>query len=144
MAASRFAGMPAPPYYAVIFSSQRRPGDDAAYGAAAERMLALAAEQPGYLGVEHARDPDGFGITVSYWASEEAIRAWKRNAEHAEARARGRSEWYSGYELRVAKVERAYALGAAGGAGTAAGRADPPAAQPLPADATVATAAGTP
>ncbi|MGH8029631.1 MAG: antibiotic biosynthesis monooxygenase family protein [Arenimonas sp.] len=103
-----FAMTPEPPYYAVVFSSQRNEGDNG-YGATADRMVELAAQQPGYLGVETVRGADGFGITVSYWESEEAIRAWKRHAEHAAARDRGRNEWYEHFELRIARVERAYA-----------------------------------
>lgn len=102
------ADTPAPPYYAVIFSSQRTPVDNG-YDAMAARMLELAAQQPGYLGVESARDA-GAGITVSYWSSLDAIRAWKANAEHREAQRRGHSEWYSSFRLRVAKVERDYRL----------------------------------
>lgn len=103
-----FAKLPAPPYFAVIFSSQRNDQDEAGYGEAAERMVELAAQQPGYLGVESTRGADGFGITVSYWADEASIVAWKRNLEHAATRERGRKHWYGRYELRVAKVERAY------------------------------------
>jgi len=100
--------LPQPPYYAVIFTSQRTP-EDGGYGDMADRMVALAAEQPGYLGVESARGDDGLGITVSYWRSPEDIAAWRRNAEHRIARDTGRSDWYAHYTLRVAKVERAYA-----------------------------------
>lgn len=100
------ANTPAPPYYAVIFSSLRTEGDQG-YGQAANRMLALAQKQPGFLGVESARE-DGLGITVSYWASEAAILAWKQHAEHSEMREQGRSTWYSAFHTRVCKVERAY------------------------------------
>ena len=103
-----FAKLPEPPYFAVIFSSLRNGEDEAGYAAAAERMMELAAQQPGYLGVESVRGPDGFGITVSYWESEAAIGAWKYQAEHATTRAHGRKHWYEYYELRVAKVARAY------------------------------------
>lgn len=103
-----FAETPEPPYYAVIFTTRRTDGDNG-YAAMAEAMDRLAAEQPGYLGVESARGADGIGITVSYWESEDAILNWKSNAEHAAARALGRRDWYEHYELRVAKVERAYA-----------------------------------
>ena len=109
MSGSGFASTPKPPYYAVIFSNQRRHDGDKGYGATAERMVELAAQQPGYLGVESVRGEDGFGITVSYWESEAAILAWRRHAEHTLARERGRSEWYEHFELRVARVERAYA-----------------------------------
>ena len=105
---SRFADLPPPPYHAVIFSSLRNGADEAGYQTAATRMLELAAQQPGYLGAESARDAEGFGITVSYWDSEAAIAAWKQQAEHAAVRAHGRSHWYDHFELRVAKVERAY------------------------------------
>ena len=103
-----FARLPEPPYYAVIFSSLRNADDEAGYAAAAQRMLDLAAQQPGFLGAESARGTDGFGITVSYWASERDISAWKHQAEHAATRAHGRRHWYEHFELRVAKVERAY------------------------------------
>jgi heme-degrading monooxygenase HmoA len=108
-AASPFALALKPPYYAVVFSSQRTEGEQG-YGAMAERMVELAAQQPGYLGVESARDADGFGITVSYWESEQAIAHWKANAEHRAAQTQGWSTWYRHFELRVAKVERAYAM----------------------------------
>jgi heme-degrading monooxygenase HmoA len=103
-----FALTPEPPYFAVVFSSQRNV-DDNGYAATADRMVELAQQQPGFLGVESVRGEDGFGITVSYWESEEAIRNWKRHAEHTAARDRGRREWYEHFELRIARVERAYA-----------------------------------
>lgn len=109
-----FASLPAPPYWAVVFSSRRSDGDAAAYDHAAARMVELARQQPGFLGVESARGADGFGITVSYWASEAAIAAWRAHAEHAQVRARGRTAWYTHFELRVARVERAYGGGRAG------------------------------
>ena len=102
-----FAGRPEPPYYAVIFTSQRTPGE-AGYGETAQRMAEMAAAQPGYLGAESARGDDGLGITVSYWRSLDDIAAWRREVQHAAARDQGRAQWYSHYELRVAKVERAY------------------------------------
>ena len=106
----KLATTPEPPYYAVIFASLRTQQDDQGYGAAAERMAQLASEQPGYLGVDSVRDATGVGITVSYWSSEAAIVAWRRNAEHTIVREQGRKSWYMEYELRVAKVERAYAF----------------------------------
>jgi len=104
-----FAKLPAPPYYSVIFSSLRTPGEFG-YEAMAERMVELAAAQPGYLGVESVRGTDGFGITVSYWASLEAIATWKSHSEHQIAQETGQQLWYSHYEMRIARVERAYSL----------------------------------
>lgn len=101
------ANTPLPPYHAVVFTSLRTPGDNG-YGAMAERMLELAAQQPGYLGVESARGADGVGITVSYWDSEDAIARWKRESEHQLAQLQGRGQWYAEYAVRVARVERDY------------------------------------
>ena len=68
----------------------------------------LAAGMDGYLGVESVRDKDGNGITVSYWRDEASIAAWKAQAEHLAAQRLGRERWYAHYEMRVARVERAY------------------------------------
>lgn len=102
-----FAVTPAPPYYAVIFTSRRTAGDNG-YAAMAEKMERLALAQPGYLGAESVRDAEGLGITVSYWTDEASLRAWKQVAEHLVAQRLGRERWYAHYELRVARVERAY------------------------------------
>jgi heme-degrading monooxygenase HmoA len=82
---------------------------DNSYGETADRMVELAAEQPGFLGVESARE--GLGITVSYWESLEAIRHWKMNTEHLLAQRMGREQWYSAFKLRVCRVERDYDMG---------------------------------
>jgi heme-degrading monooxygenase HmoA len=71
-------------------------------------MLALASEQPGFLGVESARE--GLGITVSYWDSLDAIARWKRHAEHLTAQQRGQDEWYHSYKARICRVERDYGM----------------------------------
>lgn len=99
--------VPTPPYYAVIFTSTRTDVEDgyAEMDAVLER---LAKDAPGFLGLEAARKEDGFGVTVSYWESENAIAAWKANVDHLAAQARGRTDWYSAYKVRIAKVEREY------------------------------------
>ena len=102
-----FASTPEPPYYAVIFTSSRTSVDDG-YGAMADRMVELASQQPGFLGVESTRGTEGPGITVSYWSSLEAIAAWKANAQHRVAQQSGNQKWYTHFETRIARVERAY------------------------------------
>lgn len=104
---SHLAGTPPPPYYVVAFSSVRTEGDNG-YGAMAEKMVKLALQQPGCLGVESARDPDGFGITNSFWADEESLKAWKQVVEHLAAQRLGRERWYAQYKVRIARVERDY------------------------------------
>lgn len=99
------ATTPTPPYYAVIFTSLRRPGDDG-YPEMSDRMIELAAMQPGFLGVESARNE--ICITVSYWSDTEAIIKWKLQSEHLIAQRLGREKWYEAFAVRVCKVERAY------------------------------------
>ena len=99
------AQTPKPPYYAVIFSSIRTDVDEG-YAETAQQMMELAAQQPGFLGVESARD--GLGITVSYWESHEAIRNWRNNAAHTLARSKGREHWYEACKTRICLVERDY------------------------------------
>lgn len=99
------AKTPQPPYYAVIFTSERTEGDQG-YGEMGERMVELASKQPGFLGVESVRGQDGVGITVSYWESLEAIKDWKDHAIHKIAQNKGKTQWYRRFGIRVSKVER--------------------------------------
>ena len=98
------ATTPRPPYYAVIFTSVRTDGDNG-YGETEKLMLELAAQQPGFLGFESARQE--IGISVSYWSSLEAIKAWKEDLTHRQAQARAR-DWYQTFRVRVCRVEREY------------------------------------
>ena len=101
------AKTPEPPYYAVIFTSTRT-GVDNGYDEIADRMLALAKQQSGFLGVESARE--NVGITVSYWSDLQSIKNWKANTEHLEAQKNGRKIWYSSFKVRISKVERDYGI----------------------------------
>lgn len=98
---------PSTPYYAVIFTSVRTAVDDG-YGAMSDRMMELAVNQPGFLGVDSARDQ--VGITVSYWDSLDAIKNWKANAEHVIAQKTGREKWYHSFTTRICRVEREYSF----------------------------------
>jgi heme-degrading monooxygenase HmoA len=102
---TEIASTPKPPYYAVIFTSILTEGDNG-YGKMAVRMMELAAQQPGFLGVESVRQD--IGITVSYWSSLEAISHWKQNSEHLVAQKYGRSQWYADFRIRISKVEIDY------------------------------------
>jgi heme-degrading monooxygenase HmoA len=105
IADGRIAATPAPPYTAVIFTSLRTEGDQG-YAVMSERMAELASEQPGYLGIESARED--VGITVSYWRTEDDAAAWKQVAAHLVAQQRGQEVWYADYRVRVATVTREY------------------------------------
>ena len=102
---SEIAKTPNPPYYAVIFTSHRTEGDNG-YGEMTRKMVELASKQPGFLGVESARE--SVGITVSYWTDVQSIKAWKQNAEHILAQRKGKQIWYAEFKARISKVERDY------------------------------------
>ena len=95
-------------HIAVIFVARRTGADEAGYQQAAAVMNTLAAQQPGYVGVDSVRHADGQGITVSYWESEDAANAWRDHPEHKSIRDTGREVWYSEYSLHVAAITRSY------------------------------------
>ena len=100
---SLIANTPKPPYYAVIFTSHRTRGDNG-YGETEAKMVELASRQPGFIGMESARQD--VGITVSYWTGLDSIKNWKQNIEHQKAQKSGREKWYSTFKIRISKVER--------------------------------------
>ena len=95
----------ATPYYAVIFTSLRTPGDND-YSEMSKKMNELAATMPGFLGQETVREE--LGISVSYWKTLDDVRNWKQTSEHLIAQQRGRDVWYTAYKVRVCLVERDY------------------------------------
>jgi len=99
------ANTPTPPYYAVIFTSVRTDGDND-YSSTSAKMMSLATDQKGFLGVESARED--VGLTVSYWESLAAIKNWKEQVKHSQARTKGRDLWYKKFKVRICKVEKAY------------------------------------
>jgi len=95
------------PYYAVIFTSLKKE-EDPGYAEMALKMEQLAKEQPGFMGIETARNE--IGITVSYWENPEAIANWKKNSEHLIAQQKGIAVWYKWYDVKICKVEREYSF----------------------------------
>ncbi len=94
-----------PPYYAVIFTSHRTKGDHG-YDEMVDKMVNLASQQPGFLGLESARE--SVGITVSYWSDLESIKLWKQNTDHVMPQKQGREIWYREFKTRICKVESYY------------------------------------
>lgn len=102
---STISETPKPPYYAVIFTAIPSENTSGYF----EMVAALREEvskQEGFLGMESAGSD--FEITVSYWKDEESIRRWKMDETHKIAQSKGKSDWYSQFQVRICKVERAY------------------------------------
>ena len=103
---NKVVNAPPPPYYAVIAPAELQE-DIRGYPEMAAKLVELAKEQPGFLGIESGFQK-GFALAVSYWASLEAIQAWSENARHIVAKEQGKSAWFKKYVTRIAKVERVY------------------------------------
>ena len=97
--------VPARACWAVIFSSQLA-DDHEGYAEVAARMVALSKEHEGFLGIDSARGENGFGITVCYWDSLDAIARWREAEAHDRVKSVGQERFYTRYDLRVARVER--------------------------------------
>jgi len=93
--------------YAVIFTSIRTDGDNG-YDEMADKMVELAKNQPGFLGIESVRNQ--LGITISYWSDLESIQQWRDHSDHQIARGKGKEIWYQQFTTRIAKVEREYSF----------------------------------
>lgn len=86
--------------FLVVFRNRKRADiDQHAYDAEAERMEALAREQPGFLSFKSYLSDDKEVIALSEWESENAARAWRKVAEHRVAQRRGRTDYYEEYTL---------------------------------------------
>lgn len=99
-----------PPYYAVIFTSKQKElnsEESVRYANLAEKMVELASDAQGFLGVDSVRDTTRLGITVSYWSDLDSIRKWRLDFEHTMARNQ-RDTFYSYYSTRITRVEREY------------------------------------
>ncbi len=70
--------------------------------------MAMASKQPGFLGIESARED--IGITVSYWSDLKSIKNWKNNIEHQKAQKLGRRKWYASFKVRISRVEHDYGV----------------------------------
>lgn len=96
------------PSVAVIFISKLQLQDEA-YAESITRLKELGGQQPGFLGIESARAPDGRGITVVFYDTAESARVWGKNPEHRSAMKTGQEKWYEYYELYYANVVKGHA-----------------------------------
>jgi len=93
---------PSPPYFAVIFVSERS-DDDEGYQEMDDLMMEQAQQQPGYLGYSSAGDERG-GIFISYWKDQESIDNWRRHSGHLQAKANA-TRWYRYFHSLICEVK---------------------------------------
>lgn len=92
--------------YAVIFRAKVAEMDEE-YSRTAERMRQLAIEKYGCTGFTSVTEDDE-EISISYWKTQEQIKAWKNDAEHIAAQELGKSKWYRRYKVQVVEIVREY------------------------------------
>ena len=95
--------------FIVVFRNRKRPEiDEAAYGADAAVMEAMARAQPGFVSFKSYTADDGEVIALSEWANAAAARAWGSQPDHAIVQARGRAEYYQDYTLYTCDEPRTH------------------------------------
>jgi heme-degrading monooxygenase HmoA len=105
-----FAKTPKPPYFTVVFTSQRTKIEEG-YTEMNDSLWNDAQKLDGFLGAESLRNEEGFGVTVLYFKDMETIQEWSKYQKHLRAKEMGKEKWYEGYRVRIAKVEREYGMG---------------------------------
>lgn len=97
---------------AVIFEVEPREGMLEPYLDIAADLRPRLEKIDGFVSVERFQSltTPGKYLSVSFWRDEAALAEWRRQAHHRKAQARGRSEMFAGYRLRVAQVIRDYGM----------------------------------
>lgn len=88
--------------YIVIFKAKMKKTDEEYY-LSAKRMRELAFEKYNCLDFASVCENDN-EISISYWESEDDIKAWKENKEHLRAQEFGRKKWYESYTVEIVKT----------------------------------------
>jgi heme-degrading monooxygenase HmoA len=98
--------------YAVIFEVEVKPERKAEYLKIASELRNELNTIDGFISIERFQSlvNEGKLVSLSFWESEKAITAWRNNLNHKTAQQKGRSELFSDYRLRVARVVRDYGL----------------------------------
>ena len=100
----------APGQVVTVFRNRLDPAGATHYGPRAEEMEALARSMPGFVDVKSFVADDGERVTISTFADEASVRAWREQAEHRVAQAEGRSTYYDEYSIQVCETLRAGAF----------------------------------
>jgi heme-degrading monooxygenase HmoA len=98
--------------YAVIFEVVPKPERKQDYLDIAARLRPELEKIDGFISVERFQsltDP-GKLLSLSFWRDEAAVIAWRSQARHHAAQAKGRAEIFDDYRIRVAQTVRDYSM----------------------------------
>lgn len=90
-------------WVAIFYSRRQLNTPD--YDGWAQRMQSQVQRHPGFSHSHSFRDESGFGVTLSYWSSKEALQAWGQQADHRDAQQYGRDHAYQEYRLEIAEIQ---------------------------------------
>jgi heme-degrading monooxygenase HmoA len=99
--------MTAEPYdraMVTVFRSRLRPDAGGSYARTADDMEKYAREMPGFVDFKTFVADDGERVSLVVFASRAAHDAWRDDARHRAAQARGRADWYSEYTIQVCEL----------------------------------------
>jgi heme-degrading monooxygenase HmoA len=97
---------------AVIFEVWPAEGQRQTYLDIAAQLRPLLDQIDGFISIERfeSLSEPGKLLSLSFWRDEQAVAAWRRLEPHRGAQARGRSEVFQDYRLRVGGVIRDYGM----------------------------------
>src|ERR1700734_3359826 len=97
---------------AVIFEVRPKPGRKEEYLGLAAELRPLLEGIDGFISIERFESltEPGKILSLSVFRDEAAIAEWRNLAAHRRAQARGRSEVFAKYRLRIAGVIRDYGM----------------------------------
>ena len=89
-----------------IFRNRLKPENVEEYYQWAGRISALAKTMPGYLSHKTFTADDGERVTIVEFADEASQRGWATQAQHVEAKKKGRASFYTEYSIQICSVTR--------------------------------------
>ncbi|WP_185973627.1 antibiotic biosynthesis monooxygenase family protein [Ferrovibrio terrae] len=88
----------------VAFRSRLRPEATESYAAMAQQIGPLAMAVPGYVAHKAYTAADGERVTLVEYESEDAVKLWARDRQHAAAKKAGHAEFFSWFRVQVCQV----------------------------------------
>ncbi|HEY4080973.1 MAG TPA: antibiotic biosynthesis monooxygenase [Burkholderiaceae bacterium] len=89
-----------------VFRSRLNEAIRPEYVEMAQAMVALAKTMPGFLSIKTFTAEDGERVSLVEFATAAEEQAWANHPEHGKAMDKGRSSFFSDYNIKVCTVER--------------------------------------
>ena|SRR5487761_1958835 len=86
-----------------VFRSRLRPGVEVDYQEVAREMSSIVRELDGFIDESFFTSSEGERVTVVRFADRTTHAAWAQHPSHLRAQQRGRTEFYSWYDISVSE-----------------------------------------